>query len=193
MEVATANGPKRPWLILDVRQAMHIGLHVTSKETDSCWIVFDCPVCERKAVNAPARDFRQMVLVFYVLPIFYHRPTFVDCPCGVKFSARLKASQFAGLDAQFAGRCLSVRVPPVLKTLVLGGVIAWLLPGIGTIWMGIAYWWARRYSGWIRSLALVLFLLSLIPTGALVVEELSSKARAHKPNKAPATVFTKQG
>lgn len=151
---------------------MHIGLHVISKETDSQWIKFDCPVCQRSAVSARARDLRQTILLFYVIPIFYQRTTLIDCTCGTEFVARLKAKEFAALDAHTAKRFMAVRIPLVLKTLVLGGIVAWLLPLIGTVWMSIAYAWARRYSGWIRTLAWILLLLSFISTGEWVREEL---------------------
>jgi hypothetical protein len=116
-----------------------------------------------------------MLLLFYVIPVFYHTPTLVECSCGTSLVSRLRAKDLAGVGAEFAAHYLSVRISPILKTLVLGGIVAWLIPVIGTVWMGIAYWWSRRYSGWIRNLALVLFLLSLLPTGVLVFAEGTAK------------------
>lgn len=82
------------------------------------------------------------------------------------------------LAAEDSVRYLSIWMSPVLKSLVLGGLIAWFLPVIGTVWTGVAYWWARKYSGWIRSMALGLFLLSLFPTGIVVWSEATASAHA---------------
>lgn len=150
---------------------IHLGLHISSKEIDRQSVRIDCPVCGQHTVAAEARDLRQRVFIFFVIPVFFHSPTIVDCACGACLISRLKARDLAGIDAGFATRYLSVRVSPVLKTLVLGGLIAWLLPLIGMVWMGVAYAWSRRYSGWIRSLALVLLLLSLLPTCVLFFAE----------------------
>jgi hypothetical protein len=148
---------------------MHLGLHVLSKETDSRSILIDCPACGKQRMPARARDLRQTILLFYVVPIFYHRPTLVDCACGASLVSRLKAKDLVQAGPDLSNRYLSLRIPPVLKTLVVGGLITWILPIIGTVWLGIAYGWSRRYSGWIRSLAFLLFLLSLLSTGALIV------------------------
>jgi hypothetical protein len=122
-----------------------------------------------------------MLLLFYVVPIFYHRPTLVDCSCGASLLSQLRARGLEMLAAEDSARYLSIRISPILKSLVLGGLIAWLLPVIGTVWMGIAYWWARKYSGWIRSMALTLFLLSLLPTGILAWSEATAGAHAIQP------------
>ena len=163
---------------------MHFGFHVVSKEIDARVLPIDCPACGKHSVSGRARDLRQMLLLFYVVPIFYHRPTLVDCSCGVSLLSRLRARDLEMFAAEDTARYLSVRISPILKTLVLGGLIAWLLPVIGTIWMGLTYWWARRYSGWIRSMALALFLLSLLPTGILVWSEAALSAHALQPNQA---------
>jgi hypothetical protein len=125
-----------------------------------------------------------MLLLFWVVPIFYHAPTLVDCPCGASLVSRLRARDLAGLDAESASRYIYVRISPVLKTLVLGGVIAWILPVIGTVWLGIAYWWSRRYSGWIRTMALLLLVLSLVSTTGLILAQYSESSSArvlHQP------------
>ena len=150
---------------------MHLGFRMASKETDVQSVRIDCPVCGKSSAKAVARDLRQMLFLFYVVPVFYHSPTLVECPCGASLISKLKANHLLGIDTAFASRYLNVRVSPVLKTLVFGGLVAWLLPAIGTVWLGIAYWWSRQYSGWIRSLALTLFLLSLLPTLALFLAE----------------------
>lgn len=147
---------------------MHIGFRIRSKETDASSVGIDCPQCGKHYPNARARDLRQILLLFYVIPVFYHKPTLVECPCGASLVSQLRARDLAGLDANSSMRYLSVRIPPVLMTLVLGGVVVWLLPVIGTVWLGLAYWWSRRYSGWLRGLALALFILSLLPTGMVL-------------------------
>lgn len=138
---------------------------MTTKETDASSVGIDCPQCGKHFPDARARDLRQMLFLFYVVPVFYQAPTLVECPCGASLVSQLRARDLAGLDANSAMRYLSVRIPPVLMTLVLGGIVVCLVPVIGTVWLGVAYWWSRRYSGWIRGLALVLFILSLLPTG----------------------------
>jgi len=143
---------------------------MTSVETDAQVVRIDCPVCGQPGRAAVARDLRQKLFVLFVIPFFAHSPTLVTCSCGAELGSRLKARDLKGVDPTFVARYLSTRVSPVLLTLVIGGLVAWMLPAIGTVWLGIAYAWSRRYSGWIRSLALVLLLLSLLPTAALFLD-----------------------
>ncbi len=136
-------------------------------------IPIDCPVCRKQNVAAQAQDLRQTLLLLHVLPVFHHRPTLVTCQaCGAELVAGMRTADLARVgDPQHVARYLRVRLPLVLRALVLGGIVAWLLPLIGTVWTGIAYGWSRRYTGWVRWMALVLFLLSLLPTLGLVLAE----------------------
>lgn len=111
---------------------------------------------------------------FHVLPVFHHRPTLARCPhCGAELVAGMTAAHLEQVgDPQHVARYLWIRLPPVLLALVLGGIVAWLLPVIGSVWTGVAYGWSRRYTGWVRTLALVLFVLSLLPTGILLIAPL---------------------
>lgn len=158
---------------------MDLGVRITSEETDSRPVTIDCPACGRQAVATHATDLRQTINLFFVLPIYRKSQTLVDCPCGGTLVSRLKARDLAGLDSSFAARYLSRRISPMLKTLVLGGLMAWMLPVAGTIWMGVAYGWARRYRGWVRHLALALLVLSLLPTGALIYSTTLKMGHGH--------------
>ncbi|HQF38829.1 MAG TPA: hypothetical protein PK322_06900 [Opitutaceae bacterium] len=156
-------------------------------------VPIDCPACGKQNVAAQAQDLRQTLLLFHVLPIFHHRPTLVTChACGAELVASMKSADLARVgDPQHVARYLRVRLPLVLRALVLGGIVAWLLPLIGTVWTGIAYGWSRRYTGWVRWMALVLFLLSLLPTLGLVLAEAWPDAPPAAAQDAPATLPTR--
>lgn len=153
---------------------MLVSFSLRTTVADSRTMPIDCPACRSEHVSAQVQDLRQTLLLFHVLPVFHHRPTLAICPnCGAELVAGMKADQLARIgDPQHVARFLRVRLPPVLLTLVLGGIVAWLLPVIGSVWMGIAYAWSRRYTGWVRTLALLLFVLSLLPTGILLIAPL---------------------
>lgn len=162
---------------------MHIGFHLISKNTDVKLVVIECPVCGKVCKSARAKDMWQLVLLLYVIPVFYHSPTLVECSCGALLVSRAKARDLQGMDAASAGRCLSKRTSPVLKAMVFGGVIAWFIPVIGIIWTGITYWWARRYSGWIRKFAFGVLLLSFLSTAGMLLAAFVSSANVAPPHK----------
>jgi hypothetical protein len=147
---------------------MHIGFRMSSSELDSRYVQINCPVCQHAGAGATAVDLRQTLFVLHVVPIFHHRPTIVTCQCSASLVSTLRARDLVGVEPQFAARYLNVRVSPILKALVFGGLVAWMLPVIGSIWTGIGYFWARQHSGWIRTMALAVFVLSLLPTCVLL-------------------------
>lgn len=159
---------------------MHVSLALRTTVADSRIIRINCPVCGKEQVAAQVQDLRQSLLLFHFLPVFYHRPTLAKClACGTELAAGMKAADLDRVgDPEHVARYLRVRLPLVLRTLVLGGIVAWLLPAIGTVWTGAGYWWSRRYSGWVRTLALVLFVLSLLPTSGLFLGSLLSHPSA---------------
>ncbi len=150
---------------------MHLGFRISSRTTDEHPLLIDCPKCQTASRPAHAADLRQWLYIFYIVPIFFHKPTVIECECGASLISKLRVAELLELTPSDLARVITRRVSPILKALVYGGIIVWILPVIGTVWMGIAYVWARTYTGWIRTLSLVLLLLSILPTIALFLAE----------------------
>lgn len=164
---------------------MFFSLGLKSEELENRLIKIDCPACKKSGVAAQAIDQKQTFILFHFIPFLVYRPTIVKCECCMtELSANLKAKDLAQIgDPGFVARYLSLRKPIILTTLVFCGVIAWLIPVVGSIWTGIAYWWSRKFSGWIRKTALVLFILSFLPLLLLLIGEIFI-ALEDKPNQA---------
>ena len=141
---------------------MHLGIRVRSISTDTRIVDVVCPECGVLYTEVEARDLKQIIYAFYVIPIFFHHPTFVSCPRNHTLISALRCKDLAGLDPQFASKYLRSRISPILKTLVLGGLFTWMIPWLGPFRLCGTYLWARKYSGWVRSLAGFLFFASLL-------------------------------
>ena len=169
---------------------MHISIGMTSKETDSRQLKINCPVCKKTEVQALARDVTEKLALFHLIPFFVSKSTYVRCSCSAPLLSSQKAHVLAGLDADWASRYIWVRVSPIVKALVFGGIIAWMLPVAGLIWNGCAFAGARRYGGWMKPVSAVFLALSLLTTSALFLPTTgpAEQAKPKKLTRSPASV-----
>jgi len=163
---------------------MHIVIGISSRETDSRQVKINCPVCHKTETPALARDMTEKLTLFHLVPFFISKATFVGCSCGASLLSSQKANVLANVDSDFGARYLRLRVSPIVKALVLGGLFAWFLPVAGLIWNGCALAAAWRYRGWMQKTSGVLCALSLLTTAALFLPTTgpADPARRKEPN-----------
>ena len=145
------------------------GFHIRTEKVDSTGISILCPACGIEQREVRVWDLKQVLYVFYVVPVFKYVTTIVDCPCGKKIYSQVRAKDLLRIDASFRSRYLYIGIPPILVVLVFGGLIIWPMPLLSFIWIGLTHLWARKFPGWIRNLSTVILVLSLIYNAVFLI------------------------
>jgi len=142
---------------------MDIGVGASSRVSVEAELRIHCPACKGISVPAIARDVKEKLLVAHVVPVFFKKTTLVRCSCGASLVSELNVNDLAMLDPDAASLFIKERVPVVLIAMVLSGLVVWLFPVFGTVWLAVTWCLVRRRKAWMRWLTLFLLVLSIIP------------------------------
>jgi len=148
---------------------MHIAFGHSSKKAHPRYVRIRCPACQNADAEGLAQDVDEELTFFHLIPVYKSHSTFVTCFCGATLLSSRSANELADSDANQTARYLRVRISPIVRALVFGGIVAWLLPVAGLIWNTCAFVGARRHQTWMRRMSLVLLILSAVTSSFLLI------------------------
>jgi hypothetical protein len=158
----------------------HFAFRVSSKTTDSRSVRIDCPKCGRRDSPATATDVTEKILLLHFVPVVVSHPTYVACACGAKFTASEKAAFLSEREPSLIRNLIKGHVSPVLRALVYGGIIAWMLPLIGLVWASVALYLSRRNQRWMYRPIIALWLLSFVISSLLLINPILEFQHRHQ-------------
>ena len=133
-------------------------------------VSINCPLC--KAASVPAESFEQIerLELFFVIPLFRLRNTFVRCTaCGRQLIATVTTEEIANYSAEALSHYLVGRVSLVGKFLALASVVLCWVPIVGLVLGIVGILVNLRTVGWPRTLSWIGTGLSALLTMAAFV------------------------
>jgi hypothetical protein len=133
-------------------------------------IKINCPLCSATSVSAESFEQIDRLGLFYVIPLFRLRNTFVKCSaCGKQLIAKVTTDEIANYSADDLSHFLAGRVSLISRFLALASVLLCWAPIVGLA-LGIVGILANlRSIGWPRTLSWIGTALSAVVTIAFFV------------------------
>ena len=129
----------------------------------------DCGQCGRSQVPSIAFDQTEKLMLFHCIPILCWHNTFVTCGnCGCKLTLSLRCEDLRRSHEGDLRHFISYNESIVLKFLTIVSLLCFIFPILGTILAAITLYVARKSTTWVRKVAVVAFVLSLLPSLFLI-------------------------
>ena len=149
------------------RRGIAVSLIITTKSQTKRGpaIKIHCPLCKVRSVKAQARDQVDEVALFYVIPLFRLRNTFLKCSkCEQQIISTITSKELASYSADELSPYLSGRASFIGNFLAIAGVLLCWAPIIGILLAIVGTFINRRSPGWPRTVSLIGVVLSVFGT-----------------------------
>ena len=137
-------------------ELMDILLNTRVQETPGPTVEINCPACQATSVSAESKLRVERLEVFYFLPVFQSRQTFVCCSaCNKSLLSSVSIEEMERLSADELSAHLVTHVSFVHKFVAVLSLVLCILPviGFGLGLIGVALNW--RTVGWPKTLSCV--------------------------------------
>lgn len=152
-------------------EGISVDILITTKtqKTPGPTVTVNCPLCNATSVSAESFEQMDHLSLFYVIPLFRLRNTFVRCSaCGKQLTANITIDEIADYSADELSYYLAGRVFLISRFLAVASVLLCWVPIVGLV-LGICAVVANlRTVGCLRTLSWIGAVLSALVTIALV-------------------------
>ncbi len=130
----------------------------------------NCPKCGTSNSPAISFEFRDRLILYYVIPLFAVTNTFVKCTaCGATLRSQLSIHELRTHSSSDISQFLSYEISIVIKLLAILSLLLFIAPGMGLVLAIITVILSAKSGGWPRTVGIVALFLSGLVTIALIV------------------------
>ncbi len=125
----------------------------------------DCGACGDTRVPSLAYDLTETPMLFHCIPILdSNRSTFVKCGnCGAKLMSTLSCEDLRNCHESDLRHFVSFRDSFIVKCLAIISLLICIFPFLGTAFAAVTWFFARKSPNWVRTAAVIAFVISLFP------------------------------